>query len=299
MKTTITKLTSLLLVMIACMSFNQAKAQSGHISCAPNCEYWKITGKTRPKGSVSCIDRTCSICAKKQKEEQDKKEKAAQQKIADWKAGEKTRQADIKQKQQEAIKTKEKNLKAEKDNEMVLVAPKSKVTENKNTSIKLSAQDQEILKLAKNHKVEIKGLRDYNGEGKSFFTFGKHYEKVDVKEPTGRIFYIENEKIVVLKDLALKDMGAVGFNYWSELDENGNFCFNFSWLSPGNKPGPSNNNGKDWSDIVTLEGENLLNDKTIERVTYKGNGIYELQKRGEKTPTLQYNFKTKKITPIQ
>jgi len=299
MKTKIKRLVSLLAVFIACVSFNQVKAQRGHESCAPNCEYWKITGKTRPKGSVSCIDRTCLICAKKQKDEKVKKEKMAQQKIDAWKAGEKTRQASAKQKQQEAVQAKEKYVKEKKENEVVLVAPKPKVTTSENNSIKLSAENQEILELAKNHKVKIDGLRDYNGRGDGLFFNGKNYETIPVKEPTGRVFYSENGQVVILKDIKLKDMSAVGFNYGNELDENGNFCLRFTWNSPGNDYGPLSNNGKPWADIVTLEGENLLNDKMIEKVTYKGKGIYELQKRGQSQPTEQYNFKTKKITPIQ
>ncbi|SEG37986.1 hypothetical protein SAMN05421847_2121 [Halpernia humi] len=299
MKTKITQLSTVLFLIMTCLSFNTAKAQGAHVTCAPNCEYWKITGKTRPKGSVSCIDRSCPICAKKQNEERDKKEKQDQQKITAWKAGEKTRQASAKQKQQEALQAKEKYLKKKKENEVVLVAPKSKVSANENHSIKLSAQNQEILELAKNHKVKIDGLRDYNGRGDGLFFNGKNYETIPVKEPTGRVFYSENGQVVVLKDIKLKDMSAVGFNYGNEIDENGNFCLRFTWNSPGNDYGPLSNNGKPWADIMTLEGENLLNDKTIENVTYKGKGIYELQKRGQSQPTEQYNFKTKKITPIQ
>lgn len=81
MKTKITQLSTVLFLIMTCLSFNTAKAQGAHVTCATNCEYWKITGKTRPKGSVSCIDRSCPICAKKQNEERDKKEKQDQQKI--------------------------------------------------------------------------------------------------------------------------------------------------------------------------------------------------------------------------
>lgn len=118
-------------------------------------------------------------------------------------------------------------------------------------------------------------MRDYNGDGYLMFFNGKDVEKIPGAEPVGRIFYEDDKPKTILKDLKIKDIAVVGFNYDGNLDENGNFCLTFLW----NKPG-SNFRCKTFADIVNLQGESLLNDKTIEKVTYKGNGIYELKKAG-------------------
>lgn len=126
MKTTIKKVVSLLVVLVAMMSFSQVKAQDGHESCAPFCEYWKITGKTPPKGSVSCIDRSCPICSKKQ--EKERKEKLEADKLTAQKGKQEAEQR--KQQQTKLIAEQKKQVAIQrqkaKENEMVLVAPKQK-----------------------------------------------------------------------------------------------------------------------------------------------------------------------------
>ena len=317
MKTKIKRLVSLLAVFIACVGFNQVKAQGGHESCAPNCEYWKITGKTRPKGSVSCIDRTCPICAKKQKEEKDKKEKMTQQKIDAWKAGEKTRQASVKQKQQDAVQAKEKYVKEKKENEVVLVAPTPKV--EKSTIITLSAEDEKILELSQNINLNI-----------TYYS-GKVYwadEFVDFPIPVGRIWYDDHDKFdrktykhyyAILKDnLNVKSKipytGYSGESYPSRLEFNykeeykkteeyrNRFHIFFGFQDTGlfivefkNEP-----TQKKWMDLVDVQGNCVFNNADIERIIYnKVNKTYLIKKLGESTSTEEYNPTTNKITPIQ
>ena len=170
-----------------------------------------------------------------------------------------------------------------------MVAPKPKIEENKNPTIKLSAKDQEIVEFGKKVTVKIKNVRDADGNGYGWF----YDEKVKVSEPIDYIYYEENGHRIILKDLKLKNQG---YSYMidNQLDDNGNFCIMYTGYVPG-----EGNIDEKWSDIVTIQGENLLNDKTIWKITYKGNGIYELYKLGEKQPTEQYNFKIKKRTPIK
>lgn len=212
-----------------------------------------------------------------------------------WRQKEKAKQAKLKaeetaSKQKTATPQKKTTTTTKaKSDEAILVAPKPEVAENKNAAIKLSAKDQEIIELGKKKTIKIKDIRDYDGNGYGWFGT----EKVYITEPIDRIYYTENGNYIILKDLKLKDYG---YSYMvdNKLDENGNFCIEYTAYVPGKGTIESR-----WSDIVTIQGESLLSDKTIDNITYKGNGIYELQKRGEKQPTEQYNFKTKKITPIQ
>ena len=266
---------SVLLLFMVMLGISFAKAQT-HIKGAANCilqdAYVKEASKTR--NAVSCVDCYCKVCG-------DKKEKAKQAKL-------KAEETASKQKTATPPKKTTATTKGKSD-EAILVAPKPKVEENKNPIIKLSVKDREIVELTKKVTVKIKNVRDLDGNGYGWF----YEEKVNISKPIDRIYYEENGQRVVLKDLNLKDYG---YSYMidNKLDENGNFCIMYTGYIPG-----KGNIDEKWSDIVTIQGENLLNDKTIWKITYKGNGIYDLYKSGEIQPSEQYNYKTKQRTSIK
>ncbi len=173
------------------LNFGILKAQT-HNKAAANCIYHDDYLKTasKIKNAVSCVDCYCKICGDKKAKEKEAKKKAeeaaAKQKNAQVIEKEKSNQKQIAKNKTQTGKS--------KDNQAVLVAPKSKVPAANTTSLKLSAQDQEILDLSKEKKVYITDMRDYNGDGYLMFFNGKDMEKIPGAEPVGRIFYEEINK---------------------------------------------------------------------------------------------------------
>lgn len=130
MKATAKNIGKLLVVILFTVLGMGAKAQT-HVKSAPNCvlhdAYLKETSKT--KNAVSCVDCYCKICGDKKMKEKEAKRKSEE--LANQKKN-------VTSQKNTTVKTNTKT----KDNEVILVAPKPKVTNTDNTETKKNVEAQ-------------------------------------------------------------------------------------------------------------------------------------------------------------
>lgn len=260
-----------------------AKAQT-HIKVAANCilhdAYVKEASKT--KNAVSCVDCYCKVCG-------DKKEKAKQAKL-------KAEETASKQKTATPQKKTTTTTKAKSD-EAILVAPKPKV--EKNTTAKLSVEDEKIIDIYNNRKDKEKLIVAYC---KNDCLVKLQYPEVVTN--SGRIFLRQfdnsanNYTFTVLKDNFNLNSKFSYTSYEGELSEE---FKDFGLISITFE----NNQKIFWEDIVDLNGNCVFSNTEYFDVRYdKDSKTFKLEKQGTGLYgagkfTEEYNPVTKKITPIQ
>lgn len=266
-----------LVVLLVTMTFIQLKAQSGHVTCVPYCELFSTV---KIKNSVSCIDGLCSICLKKKEEARKKYQE--QEKLA----AEKRVRDDEKRKQEYAVAV-EQQKKAlvvmrqkQKENEMILVAPKPKVDNTPAPAkqlITLNARDKEILELSKTKRVFATFL-----SGREYF----NEQWGEYPTPVIKVYYEENKQYTVLKNLELKTTVPYKKVSMSGLD-NGYFNAKFD---------------EDIADLVSIDGSCLFNDRQIKYIGTYDNGWYLIGKKIDENASIDYyeffNINSRKKYPF-
>ncbi|SHK55808.1 hypothetical protein [Epilithonimonas mollis] len=275
----------LVVILFISMFCVTVKAQS-HTRSAPNCilhdAYLKETSKT--KNSVSCVDCYCKVCGDKKQKEKEAKRKAEE--LANQKKNA------VPQKNT-TVKTPSKA----KNEEAILVAPKSKV--EKTTVVKLSADDQKIIDIAKTLGEREKLIVGYCSEKeRSYWSI-----VFPVIKNTGKIILtkFKDDTEIILKDnFEIKSKFQYtsffgGFADNKGYSENkgfqvtGFFIIEFQNMSVENS----------WNDLVDIHGNCVFDNPDIQHIRYKEDDkIFLLKKKGQDQFTEEYNPVTKKTTPI-
>ena len=301
-----------LLAIILFTTFGMvAKAQT-HVKAAANCllhdAYVKEASKT--KNAVSCVDCYCKVCGDKKANEKEAKNKARE--LADKQHAEKQKLADEKARAEQKKKAEIERAKAiqkAKDNEAILVAPKPS---GKSTVVKLSADDQKIIDIAKNLEQKDKLLVGYCSEkersywsivypvikntGKIIldeFRDGKHTEtilkdnfNIKSKFPYTSFFggYGDNKGYSENKGFQVTGFFIIEFINFQNMSEN-----SYSELVENS-----------WTDLVDIQGNCVFNNTNIKNIRYKEKDkTFIIQKKGQGNFSEEYNPATKKTTPIQ
>lgn len=290
------------IVLITTFLAGKVQAQ-GHTKMAPNCVYAKDYYASLPKNSkspyVSCIDCYCKACGEKQAKEREQRQR--EEKLAIEKRtqeAEKRRQEQVKNTQEQKKQLALQRQKS-KDNQVVLVAPKSKVSNTVTEVYNLSAQDREIMQTNKSQAIEVSFLSGKTFWNNAWTEFSQPVIKIHYSDKS-RNTHVLRDNFNVQSKLAYTSCSGrqeyPGYNNprgLHGLSETGYLKLRFS----------NEKTNAAWEDLVDLSGKSLLNDIYISEIKYIGDNFYLLTRTNPNDTRAgrryeMYNIQQRKTYPF-